>query len=180
MTGTTLGLAKSVLTATCTVTASAAFLAIVVLIIRHALSSGGGIAETDQALDRAKRIVGFVLVIALISGGGGVALSNAVVDGVVMDAVMKAEGTAEDGSLFLPAEWTGSKGLVKVTTSGEAIRYELPDSFVDDGSPTAKAVLLAKDSLDAAGGTQDRQESREALNKALEEYYRAHGQIAND
>ena len=70
--------------------------------------------------------------------------------------------------------------LLKVTTSGETIKYELPDSFVDDGSETAKAVLLAKDSLDAAGGTQDRQESREALRKALEEYYRAHGQIAND
>ena len=97
-----------------------------------------------------------------------------------MDAVMKAEGDVEQDKMFLPSEWTGSKGLVKVTTSGETIKYELPDSFVDDGSETATAVLLAKDSLDAAGGTQDRQESREALRKALEEYYRAHGQIAND
>lgn len=102
MTGTTLGLAKSVLAAICTVTASAAFLAIVVLIIRHALSSGGGIAETDQALDRAKRIAGFVLVIALISGGGGVALSNAVVDGVVMDAVMKAKAPRRTAACSCP------------------------------------------------------------------------------
>ena len=65
----TIEAARTLLVAVGGVTAAAAFVGLVVTILRHALSLFEGAQEADRAVGRAARIAGFVLCIGFLLGG---------------------------------------------------------------------------------------------------------------
>lgn len=174
----TIEAARTLLVAVGGVTAAAAFVGLVVTILRHALSLFEGAQEADRAVGRAARIAGFVLCIVFLLGGGGLAVSNAVTSGNAGWSFLKASSGTVGKDSWIPDSWSDSDWRQGWTTDGDyyygdAYSGNLPSGFVDDGSSEAEAVKAAAAAVAATKGTDPYSEMQAAddYKKALEDYY---------
>lgn len=174
----TIEAARTLLVAVGGVTAAAAFVGLVVTLLRHALSLFEGAQESDRAVGRAARIAGFVLCIGFLLGGGGLAVSNAVTSGNAGWSFLQASSGTVGKDSWIPDSWSDSDWRQGWTTDGDyyygdAYSGNLPSGFVDDGSSEAEAVKAAAAAAAATKGTDPYSEMQAAddYKKALEDYY---------
>ncbi len=174
----TIEAARTLLVAVGGVTAAAAFVGLVVTLLRHALSLFEGAQEADRAVGRAARIAGFVLCIGFLLGGGGLAVSNAVTSGNAGWSFLQASSGTVGKDSWIPDSWSDSDWRQGWTTDGDyyygdAYSGNLPSGFVDDGSSEAEAVKAAAAAVAATKGTDPYSEMQAAddYKKALEDYY---------